>query len=242
MTALDIAITMCQNQVKEHPKCYIFTGSQAAGILISQPRMQSVQSIVHSTINRIESIMSKRARQQPRLEIIWIPGHHEIAGNERANSEAKHAATNSTLSQQFKHKPLKSSRVQYIKDAAKKQWQKEWAENTKTGTHLQGITRRGNCGPKLYNQINNRRTTTQIAQLRTGYCALNKYLHRFGRRSSLHILQMRVWKANSSTLFDGMLKLQGTKRSAEKECGTRKNETSRNIRKYKDDKADNGIY
>jgi hypothetical protein len=74
--------------------------------------------------------------------------------------------------------------VQYIKDAAKKQWQKEWAENTKTGTQLRRITRRGNYGPKLYNQIDNRRTTTPIAQVRIGHCGLNKYLHRFGRRSS----------------------------------------------------------
>jgi ribonuclease HI len=184
MTALDMAITTSQSQVKEHPKCYIFTDSQAAGTSISQPRRQSGQAIIHSTIDRIDSIMSKHTRQQPELEIIWIPGYHEIAGNKRVDSEAKHAATNFTLSQQFKQKPLKSSRVQYIKDAAKKQWQKEWAENTKTGTHFRRITRRGNYGPKLYNQINSRCTTTQIAQLRTGHCGLNKCLHRFGRRSS----------------------------------------------------------
>ena len=184
MTALDMAITMWQDQVKEHPKCYIFTDSQAAGTSISQPLRQSGQSIIHSTIKRIDNIMSKYTMQHPKLEIIWIPRHHEIAGNERVDSEAKHAATNPTLSQQFKHKPLKSSRIQYIKDTAKKQWQREWAENTKTGTHLQRITRRGKCGPKLYNEINNRRTATRIAQLRTGHCGLNKYLHRFGKRSS----------------------------------------------------------
>ena len=35
-------------------------------------------------------------------------------------------------------------------------------------------------GPKLYNEIVNRSTAATIAQLRTGHCGLNHYLHRFG--------------------------------------------------------------
>ena len=76
--------------------------------------------------------------------------------------------------------------MQHIKDTAKKQWQKDWTENTKTGIHLRRISRSpgGKCGPKLYNDINNRGTVTRIAHLRTGPCGLNKYLHCFGKRSS----------------------------------------------------------
>lgn len=194
MTALDMAITMWQDQVKEHPKCYIFTDSRAAGRNINQPTAKAI-----GAINRIDNIMSKYTMQHPKLEIIWIPGHHEIAGNERVDSEVKHAATNPTLSQQFKHKPLKSSQIQYIKDTAKKQQQREWAENIKTGTHLQRITRRGKLGPKLYNEINNRRTDTQIAQLRTGHCGMNKYLHRFGKRA-VHNANVGTEKKQSNTI------------------------------------------
>jgi ribonuclease HI len=37
------------------------------------------------------------------ITIIWIPGHAEIEGNERADLEAKKAARNLTLSQPFHH-------------------------------------------------------------------------------------------------------------------------------------------
>jgi ribonuclease HI len=94
MMALDIAITMWQDRVKEYPKCYFFTDSKAAGTSISQPQRQSGQSIIHSTINQFDNIMSRHTRQQLKLEIIWILGHHKIAGNEQVDGEAKYAAIN----------------------------------------------------------------------------------------------------------------------------------------------------
>src|SRR5947207_9751527 len=41
-------------------------------------------------------------------------------------------------------------------------------------------------GPSLYNEISDRHTATTIAQLRTGHCGLNLYLHRFGIAKSPH--------------------------------------------------------
>ena len=99
---------------------------------------------------------------------MWIPGHFEIQGNERADTEAKKAAADSTLTQLRKHRPLKSARVRSIKTAAKEQWHKIWNEGTKTAKSLRYITkikRYGNQnGPKLYNQIANRSTAATIAR------------------------------------------------------------------------------
>lgn len=82
---------------------------------------------------------------------------------------------------------IKSARIRYIKSAAKEQWGKTWDQDTKTAKILRHITKikiKGNkTGPKLYNEIN-RNTTTTIAQLRTGHCGLNHYLHRFGITNS----------------------------------------------------------
>ena len=39
-------------------------------------------------------------------------------------------------------------------------------------------------GPKLYNEIENRNGAAKMAQLRTGHCGLNRYLHRFGIKNS----------------------------------------------------------
>jgi len=55
-------------------------------------------------------------------------------------------------------------------------------------------------GPSLYNEISDRHTATTIAQLRTGHCGLNLYLHRFGLAKS----QMWIRERKCGTLSDGM--------------------------------------
>ena len=86
----------------------------------------------------------------------------------------------------FKHRSLKSARVRYIKTLAKEQWHKKWRENTKTATALRRFTKGKNAptGSKLYNGIANRSAAAKIAQLRTGHCGLNRYLHRFGIKNT----------------------------------------------------------
>ena len=183
LTALDLGVTMWQNHVHDYPQCYIFIDSQAACSSIQQPRRQSGQCILTSILDRFDQIMEYNP--QRKLKIIWIPGHMDIEGNEYADQEAKRAAIDPTA-RQFRHPPLKSSRIQQIKAMAKSQWNRQWIENTKTSKHLRRITSKQGIqlGSKLYNSISGRKTCAQVAQLRTGHCGLNKYLHRFGKRYS----------------------------------------------------------
>ena len=58
------------------------------------------------------------------------------------------------------------------------------ARTRNNGREKRIITRGAKTGPKLYNGIERRRDATILAQLRTGHCPLNKYLHRVGRRES----------------------------------------------------------
>ena len=123
---------------------------------------------------------------QRRLQLVWVPGHHGVEGNERADMEAKRAATDPTLSQSFNHSPLKSSRLQYIKVLAKTRWEKEWTENTIMAKQLWCMLIKGAAqrGPKVYNNIANRGACAKLIQLPTGHCGLNNYLHRFEKRNS----------------------------------------------------------
>ena len=168
------------------PRCRIYTDSQTAIKAIERPQRQSGQSIIKDLLDCIDEIMDKHRHLQ--IDIMWIPGHSEIQGNERADAEAKKAAADPTLNQLRRHRPLKSARTRYIKTAAKEQWQKIWTEGTKNAKALRHITkikRKGNkTGPKLYNDMVNRDTAATIAQLRTGHCGLNHYLHRFGINGS----------------------------------------------------------
>ena len=175
LTAINLGISQLRNH---RDKSYIFTDSQTACASLQKPRRQSGQSIIAPILDQIDH----NPTLQRKLTIVWIPGHMDIDGNERADMEAKHAAMTSTAGDTFKYSPLKSCRVQQIKAMAKKQWSKEWLENTKTAHHLRRIQTKQ--GTKIYNNMVNRASCAQLAQLRTGHCGLNKYLHRFGKRDS----------------------------------------------------------
>src|SRR5579862_8994313 len=99
------------------------------------------------------------------------------------DTEAKRAAKDPTLSRIHNYRPLKSARARYIKTTAKKQWLLIWNGNTKSANPLRQIVKGKytKTGPALYNEIDDRNSA---AQLRTGHCGLNRYLHRFGKTNT----------------------------------------------------------
>ena len=155
----------------------IYSDSQAAIQAVNKPGRQSGQSIIKEFLDDVDAI----ADEKPYLPIVitWIPGHSEIAGNERADLEAKKAAINQT-DQPFHHRPLKSARARRIKADANRQWAELW-KNTKTARNFRRMLKRRDvkAGRKFYNSIPSRNTATTLARLRTGHCGLNYYLHRF---------------------------------------------------------------
>lgn len=165
-------------------KIELFTDSQAAGTSICQPWRQSGQKLITLIVNAIDDMTTQNPQRQ--LEIIWIAGHHGIEGNEQADMGAKQAALDPTISKPFHHGSLKSCQAQRIKALAKIQWKKEWMENTKTARQLRRILTIDEVkrGTKLYSRIANRHISAKLVQLRTGHCALNSYLHRFGKKDS----------------------------------------------------------
>ena len=77
------------------------------------------------------------------------------------------------------------SHVGEIKAEAQETWRKLWTHSDKAGHLRRILSREGTeAGPKLYNNIADRRSVLTLVQLRTGYCALNKYLHRIGKKDS----------------------------------------------------------
>jgi ribonuclease HI len=104
----------------EYRICRIYIDSQAAIIAIDHPRKQFGQTIIKDILETIDEITNEYTNLQ--FERIWISGHAEIEGNELADTEAKMAAMDPTLSESQNYKPLKSARARHIKTAAKKQW------------------------------------------------------------------------------------------------------------------------
>jgi ribonuclease HI len=101
LTTLHIGATLWQENQDNCPNCRIFTDSQTAGTSICQPWRQSRQTLIRPIIDLIDDLTAQDPRRQ--LEVIWISGHHGIAGNEHVEQ----AALDPTISKPFYHVPLK---------------------------------------------------------------------------------------------------------------------------------------
>ena len=183
LKAMHLGVKMLENN-DEYLRCHLYTDSQAAIKAVANPRRQSGQAIIQEILDSIDNIVIQHPHL--RITIIWIPGHSGIEGNERADAEAKRAATEPTLSHPFNQKPLKSARVRKIKAEAQIQWNKQCGTNTKPAMALRRIVRRigVKIGSKLYSTIPNRRTVATLVRLHTARCSLNHYLHRFKIKDS----------------------------------------------------------
>ena len=179
--AVNLALKQWQlNSHSCHPRCHLYSDSQAGCTAILQPKRQSGQSIIKEVLDRIDTIHRRHPNWQ--LAILWVPGHQGIDGNELADAAAKQAARISPSSHRdrYPHNRLKSSLQQAISSITKTKWDNYWSQNT-SASHLRRILSKPSSKPepKLYNSITTRASCTTLAQLRTGHCGLNKYLHRF---------------------------------------------------------------
>jgi ribonuclease HI len=189
ITALELAAEIARSSPPSYTKCIIYVDSQAAIRGINKPSKQSGQANLISAITKIQALVDER---QMIIEIIWVPGHEDVAGNEKADEAAKEAAKsegNDPSIPRSSHKPLKSARSVCIKREVTDDWNESWESQApnRDAKQLRQITKKPNVlrGKKLYNTIAlSRHQTAQLARLRTGHCSLNQYLHRFGHAES----------------------------------------------------------
>ena len=180
LTGIEIAVNIAQTCQNNYKQCVIYADSQAAIKATVKPGRQSGQSILCSLLSSIDNLISSRGID---LHIAWIPGHRDIEGNEMADKAAKAAAQSRGMNATpFKHKSLKTARVNLIKQTIKKEWTEDWKTAKGDARHLRRITNKTqvNESMMLYTTVNTRYQVAQLARLRTGHCSLNQYLHRFG--------------------------------------------------------------
>ena len=118
LTALYLAVKQLWNYC-QYWTCRIYTDSQAAIRAVDHLWRQPEQIIIKDILKSIDIVTNEHPHLQ--IEIIWVPGHTEIEGNERVDLEAKKLALTTELSQSYKYRPLKSVWARYIKAKAKKQ-------------------------------------------------------------------------------------------------------------------------
>ena len=106
-TAAELAIY--SNRPKRN---IIFTDSQAAAKAVDNSWRQSGQSIIKRFLDMVDKLKSSHS-----IQIIWISGHENIEGNERADKEAKAAAITEPPPQfgSPEYPPMKAALTQQIK-------------------------------------------------------------------------------------------------------------------------------
>jgi ribonuclease HI len=184
LSAIYIALSQWKATKNQFSTCRIYADAQNAAKSIINPQRQSGQSLIKPIVDLVDNLMAPGSYRK--LEIVWIPGHYGIPGNERADENAKKAASDPSISIKIPYSPLKSCRIQQIKKLAQSLVKERWEKNMTSANHLRRIlvNEKVKRGPKLYNSLPSRKSCARLVQLRTGHCGLNKYLHRFGKRGS----------------------------------------------------------
>lgn len=145
-------------------------------------------------IDKIHSLTRKmrlEEGQQSALTLKWVPGHKGLLGNELADREAKKAASGLQSDKNslpvFLQDGLPAS-VAAIKQTFQLRLKEKWKERFQLSKRFQKfvlIDPKGSDSKFLKNMGDLRkRQSSLLIQLRTGHIALNKYLHRIGKKDS----------------------------------------------------------
>lgn len=181
--AMCLAVKIAQGEPTDIMQCVIYSDSQAGIQAVTRPEQQSGQSIILSFLNSVEKLQQQRKIS---FSLVWVPGHMDIDGNERADEAAKIIARAKRSETHFPHRIMKSGRNVANLRKLKADWIKSWQNEKKDAKLLRNICKRPmvDGGPKLYRSLTSRMQISWLVRLRTEHCGLNKYLHRIGREES----------------------------------------------------------
>ena len=125
------------------------------------------------------------------LQLLWVPGHHEFAPNEKADEEAKKAAQGDS-SDPKKLPPLLRKRIPHsimaVHQSFTSQLQKRWKIKWKMSPRAKSLRSIDNSTPsKKYMKLTRDLSHSQVSilmQLHTGHIRLNQHLFRIKKSES----------------------------------------------------------
>lgn len=160
---------------RKYSKAIIFSDSACALQSIKAGKSQSRPNL----LLEIKSLLNESQKQGQVVEICWLPGHTEIAGNDTADTLAKEALQKNAPDLQV---PLELKEAYKIAEKSTKiKWQKEWNECQK-GRHYFSIE--PIVSDKVKYLAKDRKKETTITRLRLGKCGLNHILHQISVHST----------------------------------------------------------
>jgi hypothetical protein len=178
LTAIQMAITLFEENIDEYTKVHIFTDTQSAIQAVESPKRQWGQYIIEGILDTIDKI--HEIKPTTTTTTIHIDGYQDTWISRATNKRTRHQnqPSSQVLSPQYKNEIGPKSINQIM---TKNKWEAECKagrENAKPLRNMgqyHGTTTR----LKLYGALQKRKHVIWTTRIRTGHCHLNEYLHRF---------------------------------------------------------------
>src|SRR5271167_620882 len=177
LIAMHLGINMAGKSHEQYDKCFIFVNNESSIQAVDKPKQQSGQYIIRKILKSLDELQNERPSLEFKIE--WVPGHMDIAGNEKADIEAKRAALEQLAGELPLQRKLKSVQITKINDDINTAARKAWNSGKTNARQHRKMTRpqRFKTGVQLYSDLP-RKQVTNLVRLRTSHCRLNSYLNR----------------------------------------------------------------
>lgn len=164
IVGIEIALDFIVNlEYIRNKKIHIFTDCQAA---IYSAFSKDIPKSKIETVLKIKEILLKLEEKGNSIDVHWIPGHHNIEGNELADRAAKEAATENDLSADSDGTTEKIDCLEVLRMMKQKvygKWNQQYVNSEKV-SHLH----------EIYQTAGNRNCTGE--HQRQSFCIINQLL------------------------------------------------------------------
>ena len=153
-------------------------------LLIATDCMSALQALDYNKrnnhlVDRIRRQIHSYQLRGCEIVLIWVPGHCDIKGNEKADKLAKAAASSLETTEEMPLTIKEANGILY--DVCKNKWDQRYMEST-TGAHYREYQ------PSVYRSIDSEKLSRKyqriLFRLQTGHCGLRSHLHRIGKADS----------------------------------------------------------
>jgi len=187
LVGLLLAMHLINTEKKNNTTCMIAVDNQATLKAFDSDLRKPGHHLAREALRLANQLKKRKNKRKFKLTLRWTAGHVGIEGNEKADIEAKKAASEFSsqisLLPPYLRKPLCSNPSALRRDHSDK-LKKDWAENWRQSTRGRKAKLIDNTTPsvKFLKTISNAKLTrkgaSQIAQLRLQHFPLNGFLYK----------------------------------------------------------------
>ena len=101
-------------------------------------------TVTHPIISTIQSKIIQMEERRKNIRLCWVSSHCNVSGNERADREAKAAATDLTIPMHNEAIPYENMRA-IIKNRTRMKWQRDWERIDQVRGRSNTLANKGQC-------------------------------------------------------------------------------------------------